>query len=133
MIGAATWIVRDHQPGIGTQGGSFARRRSQRYELAPHCLKFGGRSIEDLRCRVKSNVVTAPGPLNGRGNQHNPGASRSDECFEMSFIVLALNHSCAEELMKQRCGSGGVCYYEGYVAKRFEHGSTSSGHVRRTK
>jgi hypothetical protein len=43
----------------------------------------------------------------------------------MTLIVLALNHSGAEEVLKQRSCPGGLFYYEGYVADRFEHGVTS--------
>jgi hypothetical protein len=94
------------------------------YELAPHRLKFGGGSLEDLRRGMKGNMVPGPGTLNRRANQHNPDTSQSDECFEMTLIVFALNRSGAEEVMKQRGCLGGVCYYEGYVADRFEHGSS---------
>jgi hypothetical protein len=75
---------------------------------------------------VKGNVVPGPGTLNGRAKQDNPCASQPDECFEMTLIVLALNHAGAEEVMKQ-CGClGGVFYDEGYMANRFEHESPLS-------
>src|SRR5215472_813598 len=35
-------------------------------ELASHRLKFGGGSLEDLRCGAKGNVVSGSGAFNGR-------------------------------------------------------------------
>lgn len=66
------------------------------YELAPHRLKFSDGCFQDFRCGVKGDMVACPGTLNGRANQHNPCASQSDEGFQMSLIVLALNRSRAE-------------------------------------
>jgi hypothetical protein len=40
----------------------------------------------------------------------------------MTVIVLALNHSGAEEVLKQRGCPGGFVDHEGQVANRFEHG-----------
>src|SRR5262249_54343585 len=100
------------------------------YELAPHRLKFGDGSLEDLRRRAKGNVITGPGTLNGRANQHHPYPSQSDEGFAMALRVLALSHTGAEEVMKQSSRPGRVAYYEGYVADRFEHGTLPSGKTR---
>jgi hypothetical protein len=51
--------------------------------------------------------------LNGRSDQRNPDASQSEECFAMTLIVLAFNHSGTEKVLEQRGCPGGVSYYEG--------------------
>ena len=93
------------------------------YELAPHRLKFGDGSFQNFACSVKGNMVAGPSTLNGRANEHNPSASQSDEGFQMSLIVLTLDRSRAEEIVKQPCCPRGVFYYESNVAKRLEHDS----------
>src|SRR6185437_1155835 len=91
------------------------------YEIAPHRLKLCDGSLENFRCGLKGNMVPGPGALNGRANQHNPGACQSDERFDMTVFVLALDRSGAEEVVKERGRPGRVLYYEGYVANRFDH------------
>ena len=89
-------VIEEVQRPIGTRP----------YELAPHRLKFGDGGLDDFRCGVKGNVVPTSGTLNGRGNEDNPNASQSDECFAMTLIVLALNLSGPEKVMKQRSAAG---------------------------
>ena len=93
------------------------------YELAPHRLNFGDGGFQHLGGGTKGNVIPGPGTLNGCAYQHNPGAPEADKCLEMTLVVLALDHSRAEEVTKQRGRPGGVLYDEGDVAYRFEHGS----------
>lgn len=99
-------VIEEIQSPVGTRP----------YELAPHRLKFGDGSFDDFGRGAKGNVVTGPRTLNGRAHQRNPDASQPEECFEMTLVVLALDCSGAEEVMKQRGGPGRVLYYEGYVA-----------------
>ncbi len=91
--------------------------------VARHRMESGGGSLESFQCGVKGKVAPGPDTLNGRANQHDPGACQPDECLDMSLFILKRYRTGIEEVMKQRGRPGRIPCQERNVADRFEHTS----------